>query len=46
MQGITDTNYTDSKRVYEDFEIKFFGKYHDLYVQSNTSLLSDVFKNF
>ena len=30
----------------ETFEIKHFGKYHDLYVQCGTFLLADVFENF
>ena len=34
------------KRVCKDFEIKYLGEYHDLYVQSNTLLLADVFENF
>ena len=34
------------KRVCKDFEIKNLGEYHDLYVQSNTLLLADVFENF
>ena len=32
--------------VCKDFEIKNSGEYHDLYVQSNTLLLTDVFENF
>ena len=35
-----------AKRICKDFEIKNLGKYHDLYVQSNTILLADVFENF
>ena len=31
-------------RVRQDFEIKNLGEYHDLYVQSDTLLLSDVFE--
>ena len=34
------------KRVCKDFEIKNLREYHDLYVQSDTLLLADVFQNF
>ena len=46
MEDITDGDYTHTKRVCEDFEIKDLGEYHDLYVQSDTLLLADVFENF
>ena len=46
MEDITDANYGQAKRVCKDFEIKNWGEYHDLYVQSNTLLLADVFENF
>ena len=46
MEDITDADYADKKRVCKDFEIKNLGKYHDLYVQSDTLLLADVFENF
>ena len=46
MEDITDTDYAHAKRIYKDFEIKNLGEYHDLYVQSNTFLLADVFGNF
>ena len=46
MEDITDTDYAHTKRVCKDFEIKKVGKYHDLYVQSDTLLLPDVFENF
>ena len=42
----TDADYVLAKRVCKDFEIKELGESHDLYVKSNTLLLSDVFENF
>ena len=46
MEDITDADYTHAKRVCKDFKINNLGDYHYLYVQSNTFLLADVFKNF
>ena len=46
MDDITDVDYMYAKRVCEDFEIKSFGEYHDLYLRSDTLPLADVFKNF
>ena len=46
MKDITDADYAHTKRVCKDFEIKNLGEYHDLYVQSDTLLLADVFENF
>ena len=45
MENITDTDYTHAKTVCRDFETKNLGEYHDLYVQSDTLLLIDVFEN-
>ena len=42
-EGITDENYAHAQKVWKVFEIKKFGEYHDLYVQSDTLLLADVF---
>ena len=46
MEGITDANYMHAKRVCKDFEIKTLGEHHELYLQSDTLLLADVFENF
>ena len=46
MEDITDADYAYAKRVCKNFEIKNLGEYHNLYVQSNTLLLADVFVNF
>ena len=46
IEGITDAYYAHAKRVCKDFEIKNLGEYHDLYLQSDTLLLADVFENF
>ena len=45
MEGITDADYAHVKRVCKDFETKNLGEYHELYVQSDTLLLIDVFEN-
>ena len=46
MKDITDADYAHSKRVCKDFEIKNLGECYDLYVQSGTLLLADVFESF
>ena len=46
MKDITDADYTHGKRVFKSFEMKHYGEYHDLFVQSDTLLLADVFENF
>ena len=46
LEGITDADYAHAQKVWEVFGIRNRGKYHDLYAQSDTLLLADVFKNF
>ena len=46
LENITVKDYEHVKKAWEAFEIKTLGDYHDLYVQSDTFLLADVFENF
>ena len=46
MEDITDFHYRHTKIVFKIFNNKNIGEYHDLHVQSDTLLLSDVFENF
>ena len=46
MEDITDVDYKHAKRVFKNLSNKNLGYYHDLYVQSDTLLLADVFENF
>ena len=45
-EHITDEDYAHYKNVLKEFKIKNWGEYHDLYVQSDTLLVEDVFENF
>ena len=46
MESITDIDYRHAKNVFNKFNNNNLGDYHDLYVQSDTLLLADVFTNF
>ena len=46
MENITDVDYKHAKIVIKNLINKNLGDYHDLYVQSDTLLLVDVFENF
>ena len=46
MEVITTAGYRHVKRVYKKFKLKNLDDCHDLYVQSDTLLLDNVFKNF
>ena len=46
MEDITDVDYMHAKIVFKYLINKILGDYHDLYVQSDTLLLADVFENF
>ena len=38
--------YRHGNNVFKRFKLKNLEEYHDLYVQSDTLLLADVFENF
>ena len=42
-EGIIDEDYVHAQKVWEEFELKKVGEYHDLLVQSDVLLLVDVF---
>ena len=46
MEDISDINYRHANNVFKVFKLENLGDYHDLYVQSDTLLLADVFNNF
>ena len=46
LEDISDEDRAHVQKVWDVFEIKNCGEYHDLYVQSDTLLLADVFENF
>ena len=46
LKDISENDYKHAKKVWDIFEIKTLGDYHDLYVQVDTVKLSDVFENF
>ena len=45
-EHITDEDRAHAQKVRDTFKVKNVSEYHDLYVQSDTLLLSDVFENF
>ena len=46
MEDIDDIDYRHGNNVFNKFKLNNLGDYHDLYVQSDTLLLADVFENF
>ena len=46
MEDTDDINYGHGNNVFNKFKLNNLGEYHDLYVQSDTLLLADVFENF
>ena len=46
MEDISDIDYRHSNNMFKVFKLENLGDYHDLYIQSDTLLLVDVFNNF
>ena len=46
MEDINDIDYRHANNVFKGFKLENLGDYHNLYVQSDTLLLADVFNNF
>ena len=46
LEYITDKDYEHPQKVWEVFGVKNLDEYHNLYLQSDTLLLIDVFENF
>ena len=46
MEDIDDIDYSHGNNVFNKFKLNNLGDYHDLYAQSDTLLLADVFENF
>ena len=46
MEDIDDVDYRHGNNVFNKSRLNNLGDYHDLYVESDTILLADVFENF
>ena len=46
INNIKDVDYRNAQKNFEVLKIKNLGDYHDLYVQSDSLLLTSVFENF
>ena len=46
IESIIDIDYIHAMRVFKEFKMNNLADYHDLYVQSDTLMLADIFENF
>ena len=45
LEDISDKDYSHAQKVFKEYSIDM-GDYHDLYIQTDTFLLPDVFEKF
>ena len=45
-KGISDNDYSFVQKLWTRFQLKNLGELHDLYVETDTLLLADVFENY
>ena len=45
-EGIKQSEYDRGNMIWNHFKIQNLGQYHDLYLQTDVLLLTDVFENF
>ena len=46
LEDISNEDYKHAQKIWDTFNIQNLGEYHDLYVQSDTLQLVDVFEKF
>ena len=46
MEDIINADYRHANKVFKEFKLKHLEEHHDLYLQSDTLSLADIFENF